>query len=50
MSFILVDANPGRLKKTEARRKDFKKLCESYHTVSLKDWWMAVITLYANWD
>ena len=48
-SSTLPDANPGRLKKTEARRDKFKKLVENYHIVSLKDWWMAVIAIYAKW-
>ena len=45
----LIASNPGRQKKTLSRREDFKKLCESYNSVSLKDWWMAVITFYAKW-
>ena len=43
-SSTIIDRNPGRQKMTASRREDFKKLCESYKSVSLKDCWMAVIT------
>jgi uncharacterized protein (DUF2235 family) len=46
-SSTLIDSKPGRQKMTATRREDFKKLCESYESVSLKDWWIAVI--YAKW-
>ena len=48
-SSTLIDSHPGTQKKTAARREDFKKPCESYKSVSLQDWWMAVITVYAKW-
>ena len=47
-SSTLIDSNPGRQKMTAARRDDFKKLCQSYESVSLKDWWMAAITVYTK--
>ena len=48
-SNTLPESNAGRLKKTQDRRAAFQKLVQNYVSVSLKDWWMAAIALYAKW-
>ena len=48
-SASLVDPNPVRIKKIHAKRDAFKKLVESYHKVAIKDWWCAMVALYAKW-